>query len=108
MIPTEFKKPKEDVSAVCGNFFAPIFDGREVYMKYRFEPNKELFLKNKKENILKLLKEDKCCLRRFFLFDNGYMWIIDKEERLIRVLHMGTHRNYEVWRISYTLRDLQD
>ena len=77
-------------------------------MEYRFEPNKELFLKNKKENILKLLKEDKCCLRRFFLFDNDYMWIIDKEERLIRVLHMGTHLNHEVWRISYTLRDLQE
>lgn len=77
-------------------------------MKYRYEPNKELFLKNKKENILKLLKEDKYYLRRFFLFDNDYMWVIDKVSRQIRVLHMGTHRNYEVWRISYTLRDLQE
>jgi len=54
-------------------------------MEYRFEPNKELFLKNKKENILKLLKEDKYYLRRFFLFDNDYMWVIDKVNRQIRV-----------------------
>ena len=75
-------------------------------MKYRFEPNKKLFLANRKGNIRKLLKEDKCNLRCFFLFDNDYMWIIDKVRQQIRVLHMGTEINSEVWRINYSARDL--
>lgn len=70
-------------------------------MKYRFEPNRILFLKNKKENIRKLMQEDTPRLRRFYLFDNDYMWKIDKVKQQIIVFHMCIEYNIEVWRTYY-------
>ena len=58
-------------------------------------------MKNKKENIRKLMQEDKPRLRRFYLFDNDYMWKIDKVKQQIIVFHMGIEYNTEVWRTYY-------
>jgi len=77
-------------------------------MKYRFKPDIELFLRNKKENIRKLMKEDRPNLRCFYLFDNDYMWKVNKNIQQISVWYMGNHQNYEMWRISYALSDLEE
>lgn len=77
-------------------------------MRYQFEHHLPDFIRNKKENILKLLKEGKNKVRSFYVYDEDYFFLVNKKERRITCWRYEWGFNREIWSIPYLESDIHE
>ena len=69
--------------------------------EYKYESDVFEFLKNKKENIKKLVEASNKRKSRY-VYDQDYMYVIDKKGCTITTWYMGQERNFERWKLSFS------
>lgn len=69
--------------------------------EYKYESDIFEFLKNKKENVKKLVEASNERKSRY-VYDQDYMYVIDKKGCTITTWYMGQERNFERWKLSFS------
>ena len=70
-------------------------------LEYKYESDLFEFVKNKKENIKKLVEASNERKSRY-VYDQDYMYVIDKKGCTITTWYMGQERNFERWKLSFS------
>ena len=70
-------------------------------IEYKFEPDIVEFLKNKKANAIKLVEASNE-RKSSYVFDQDYMYVVNKRTCTITAWHMGMEENFVTWEIGYS------
>lgn len=90
-------RQKQNNECICSN----------KKFEYKYENDVFEFLKNKKENVRKLVNASKERKSRY-VFDYDYMYVIDKQDCTITAWYMGVERNFERWKLTFSPKILKD